>query len=42
MNDEKKSPKLDASYFLDEHGILMADKMKEYEEKQKEQEDKDK
>ena len=41
MNDEKKSPKLDASYFLDEHGILMADKMKEYEDAQKEKKDED-
>ncbi|MBQ3378319.1 MAG: hypothetical protein IJM42_08150 [Synergistes sp.] len=36
MSDEKEAPPkkeapLDISYFLDEHGILMADKLKEYE-----------
>ena len=31
MNDEKKTPFPDASYFLNEHGMVIADKLKEYE-----------
>jgi len=32
MDDKTKKPEIDVSAFLDEHGMLMGDKLKAYEE----------